>query len=118
MLAIKNTIGFLRFADKANDVGDLLVGYVGLWRHVSKPPMMLGTSLFSGSVKSVIPMVAGVINIVNEWRPFVGSGRIYPVTFGAGAIERYLPFDGSRRKPGYFYSWFQVGGDLTLGHWR
>lgn len=96
----RDAICSLDFAYVLHDCGHLLVADLRLRRHVAKPPVMLADTQFGSSEKCGIRVMAGIVDVMNEWRSFVGACPHHPVARRAVCFEMQLAFgraSGKRR---------------------
>ena len=87
MRAIQDAIGLLQFADIPNDRCDLLVGYIGLRRHVAEPPVVLLRATSDRAIEGGVTMMTRIVDIVNEGRSLTGTPGIPAVAFDARLVE-------------------------------
>ena len=97
MLLEMNTVGCLQLADIGDDPVHILAGDLGLRRHVSERPMVLGHTVLHGNIKGHIGVVAWIIDIMDQWRALISPGSVRAMTCCTIRIECDFPRCGLGR---------------------
>ncbi len=91
---IGNSVGFLKLPNIADNGGQFPVGYIGLRRHIPVRPVMAFDALPYRQKERPIRVVAWIIYVVNEGRPFLSAGRVSAVTRCTIGVKCHLTLIG------------------------
>jgi hypothetical protein len=99
--SVTDTIGDLKFPHVLHDGRNLRFGHLVLWWHIAVRPMVLPHTQLGRQKKGSISMVSRIVNVMNQRRPFFGTGSVEPMTGGTVRLESRLATEGECRKVRY-----------------
>jgi len=101
MWTVLYTVRNLELAHIPHDRCKLLSRYLRLRRHVTVRPMMLRHALHHREKKSLVGMVARIVNIMDQGRAILGARSILAMARCTVCIEGFLSADRLRGKRGH-----------------